>query len=82
VKVWAANQHASTPDAWRLAIAPLGAADGNTQYIVYDEPLATTVKVGCTDERSGILLRATDVVRVRSLTGNTSFTATVYEEDA
>jgi hypothetical protein len=82
VKVWCTNQDAAVVDLWRLAIAPLGAADAVAQYVVFDEPLGLAGAVACSDERSGIRLRATDVIRVRSLNGDVSFTATVYEEDA
>ena len=80
VKVWVANQ--STAETWRLSIAPLGAADAVTQYVVFDELLAAAGAAGCSDERSGIRLRATDVIRVYSGNGFASFTATIYEEDA
>lgn len=81
-KVWVTNQDAAALDRWRLSIAPLGAADTASQYLVYDEPLGLSGAVACSDERFGIRLRALDVIRVRSLNGNVSFTATVYEEDA
>ena len=80
VKVWVANQ--STAETWRLSIAPLAAVDAVTQFIVFDELLAAAGAAGCSDERSGIRLRATDVIRVYSGNGFASFTATVYEEDA
>lgn len=82
VKVWAANQDAAVAEVWRLAVAPLGAADATSQYLVYDEPLTISATAGCSDSRSGIRLRANDVIRVRSLNGDVSFTAMVYEDDA
>lgn len=82
IKLWVTNQDAAAADFWRVAIAPLGAANDPEQYIVYDEPLGLSGAVACSDERTGIRLGATDVLRVRSLNGDVSFVATVYEEDA
>ena len=80
VKVMVANQ--STAETWRLSIAPLGVALAVSQYVVFDELLAASGAAGCSDERSGIRLAATDKIRVYSGNGFASFTATIYEEDA
>lgn len=79
VKIMVANQGAA--ESWRLSIAPLGAADATSQYVVYDEPLAAAGTAACSAERSGIRLRATDKIRVYCTNGTASFSALVYEDD-
>lgn len=70
------NQDAAD-DAFRIAVAPAGAADSPEQYLYFDEPVpgndtfVTTI---------GITLAATDVLRVESTNGDCSFNAFGTEE--
>lgn len=54
----------------RVTVAPLGAADATSQRIVPDVAVPAATVVGLT---LGVTLKATDVVRVRSDTGNVNF---------
>jgi hypothetical protein len=58
-------------DTIRISIAVAGAVLADTQYIYYDKSVGAndTLIVG-----SGLILNPTDVIRIYSTTGNTSFT--------
>lgn len=64
----------SSEDLIRISVAIAGAANADKQYLYYDLPLQ-----GASSERNtfaatlGVSLAATDVVRVYSRDGNTSF---------
>lgn len=62
----------STQDTVRIAIRVDGATLGNSQYIIYDLPLAAKATFTYT---AGITLGDTDVITVYSTTGDSSFSA-------
>lgn len=64
------NRHASNVPTCRVSVAPAGAADANSQYIMWDVPISPGNPVVLT---IGISLAATDVVRVYSSTADLSF---------
>lgn len=74
VKMSVANRGGAT--AFRVALAPGGSADHVRQYKAYDEPLDANAAVSS----ESFTLNAGDVVRVRSTSGNVSFTLNGYRE--
>jgi len=60
----------ATAATFRVAVRPAGAVLANLHYVYYDAPLAGNATFAAT---LGITLAATDVVTVRSDTGNVSF---------
>lgn len=62
----------------RLSLAPLGAADASTQYLMYDFALAANDAV----TTARLTVSATDVIRAYSSTGSVAFTVNGIEEDA
>lgn len=73
-RVIATNRGALT--TFRIALAPDGAADANSQYVVYDMPIEGNDSLSS----EPIALDAADVVRVYSTSGNVSFTVTGVEQ--
>lgn len=65
-----ANQSATVADKVRVSVAIAGAADEAKQYVFYDLTLAANNSFAAT---FGITLATTDVVRVYSANGTTSF---------
>lgn len=65
-------EQAAAATSFRISVAIAGAADAPPQYLAYDAALAANETKAFT---LGITLGATDVVRVRSLSGNVSFNA-------
>lgn len=76
VKLGVANRGAAT--TFRAAVAPGGAADAVTHYKAYDDALAANEALSS----DKMTLAAGDVVRVRSASGDVTFTINGYEEDA
>ena len=72
-----ANRSA-TPTAFRISLAPNGAADANSQYIAYDVPIGANDVY--TSPKFGI--DATDKVRVYATLATLSFTVTGVEKTA
>ena len=64
-----ANDAASSTTV-RVTVAPLGAADATVQRLVPDASIAANTVVAFT---LGVTLKATDVVRCRSASGNVNF---------
>jgi hypothetical protein len=62
--------HSSTPDTFNLSIAPGGASDTPSQYIYYELYLDGNDTFIAT---VGFTMATTDVVRVLSLNGTSSF---------
>lgn len=60
-------------DTVRLSVAKAGVALSNEQYLYYDFPLAANDTFMSS---IGVVLRAGDIIRCYSTTGNTSFTLT------
>jgi|SRR5579885_1615395 hypothetical protein len=73
--VTAANQ-SSTADTIRISVAPGGAADAASQYLVYG---ATVNGNDSLIINPGYGMQATDVLRVYSTNGTTSFCASGVE---
>lgn len=69
------NQSA-TPTAFRISIAPAGAADTASQYIYYDVAIGGNDTFACT---FGISLATTDKIRVYNTLATLSFTVTGVE---
>lgn len=70
------NQSSTLNAYIRVSIAPAGAADASSQYLYYD------VKLSPNESRAltvGMTLATTDVLRVRSDSGQVSFTAFVLQ---
>jgi hypothetical protein len=65
------------PETFRVAVSPLGAAIANEHYIAYNFVLDANDSL----TSAPIEVGETDVVRVRSLNGNISFTVDGLEED-
>ncbi len=65
-------ERSGTPTAFRISVAPLGAADSNEQYIFFDHALAANEMIA---EKLGITLATTDVIRVYATLATVSFTA-------
>lgn len=70
-----ANQSA-TPTAFRISIAPAGAADASSQYIYYDISIAGNDTFAVT---AGFGLATTDKIRVYNTLATLSFTVTGVE---
>lgn len=66
----ACNRGATT-DAIRVSVSINGGVTANKDYIYYDLPLSANDTFAA---EIGVALSATDLVRVYSTTGNTSFT--------
>ena len=64
--------------AYRLSVAPLGVADANSQYFVYDEAL----NANASGSSPPLVLQATDVVRVTTDTATLTVTVIGIEQDA
>jgi len=67
VKIVAANRAAATE--FRIALAPLGAADAADHYVVYDKPIEANDAL----VSAAVDLETGDVVRVRSTSGSVVF---------
>jgi hypothetical protein len=65
-------EQAGAPTTYRISVAKAGAADTPMQYVAFDAPLLANETKGFT---LGITLTATDLIRVRSASGNVSFNA-------
>lgn len=63
------NQSA-TPTAFRISVAPAGAADATSQYIYYDVAIAGNDTFACT---FGVTLEAASVIRVYNTLATISF---------
>jgi hypothetical protein len=63
-------------DDIRISLALAAAADATSQYTVYDATVVKNVPY-----QEDFYLEGTDLIRVRSLGGNVSFTANGYEDD-
>ena len=60
----------ATPTAFRVTVAPAGAADSNEHYIYYDRPIGANDTFAAT---LGITLATTDKVRVYATLATLSF---------
>ncbi len=76
-RVIVTNRSASDNDAFRISMAPAGAADSLEQYIAYDKGIL----INDTGSTIAVMLGPGDIVRVRSIGGNLSFTLTGIEQD-
>ena len=72
--VYVANRSA-TATSFRLAVAPLGAVDALTHYIAYDVDIAGNESKDFT----GLLLIATDKIRVLATLATLTFSAFIVE---
>lgn len=75
VEVMMCNRSTSTTVRLQHAIA--GAASANAQYLLYDYPLDANASV----VTARFTVKATDVVRVYSTSGNVTFNINGIEED-
>lgn len=66
------NRHATTAAAFRVSVAPGGAADASSQYIYYDVNIPATETFVAT---IGVTMAATDVLRCYASTANLTFSA-------
>jgi len=64
-------EQAGVATTYRISVAVAGAADTPAQYVAFDSPLQANETKGFT---IGMTLGAADVIRVRSASGNVSFT--------
>lgn len=69
--IWIANRSA-TPTTYRVAIAPLGAANDDQQYLAYDAAISGNGVINLSDLQ--LSLEAGDVVRVYATLATLSFT--------
>lgn len=76
VKVVCANR-AATASKVRIAVSPNGAALANQHYLTYDTSMSGNSALSSVTYTLG----DTDVVRVRSDSGNVTFTCTGIEQD-
>ncbi len=60
----------ATPTAFRISIAPAGAADNDVHYIYYDRPIGANDTFAAT---LGLTLATTDVVRVYATLATLTF---------
>ena len=65
-------EQAGIATSYRISVAKAGAADTPKQYVSFDSPLQPNETKGFT---IGMTLAASDVIRVRSASGNVSFNA-------
>lgn len=65
-------EQAGVATTYRISVAIAGAVDTPAQYVSFDSPLQANETKGFT---IGMTLGATDVIRVRSASGNVSFNA-------
>ena len=72
-----ASNRAATSTAFRVSLALAGAADNVIQYVAFDVP----IDANDTGATTTFMVDAADVVRVYSVSGNVSFTATGIEQD-
>lgn len=68
----------SSSATFRIALAPLGAADAPSQQIAFDKAIAGND----TGSTIAFMVGSTDVIRVFASNGNLSFTFTGIEQDS
>jgi hypothetical protein len=66
------SNQSATADTFRISVAPGGAADATSQYIVFNATVNGNDTIGLS---YGLTLSATDVIRVFSTNGTTVFQA-------